>query len=411
MKIDLNSIDKESFNVREKDGRVLINPTKAKHVWTEEELKFRSLLTDLEGNVLSSGFEKFRNAGEDKEVDAAFRLALSRKAVRFTEKMDGSLIILDWIDGKPHLRTRGSFDLGTFEAPVRSLINSKYPNLLPWFSTDIFLGDIARRYRSILFEYVAPTNRIVIRYEEPKLVLIGMANKETLEPLLDRTTLFVMAEQMGVPLVESHELPFDMESLGPVVRGWQDKEGVVAEFVDFNPETFRATPRRLKLKASQYVKLHALKFKLEGNVGKLLFLLGAKSETDAKEKLFDLGVDWEAADFVLKEITDYVLRYIDVETNWILFNTWTGKYVEQAAGNKALRKPFVEFVRHIIAEHEFPESFFGAAMNLVDGKPDQAWQQVAARELLGESPNVVRNWLSNPQVAVNEVLNVPVMED
>jgi hypothetical protein len=409
-KIDLAAIDRTTFNVKERDGRFLITPTKGKHVWTEDELKLRSLLTDAEGNVLSSGFEKFRNYGEDPIDDEAFRLALGRKAVTFTEKMDGSLIIMDWIDGKVHFRTRGSFDLGTFGPPVMALIEEKYPNLIPWFRTDNFLGDIIRREYSLLFEYTAPTNRIVIRYDDAGLTLLGKANKRTLEPVLDHTMLSMVSGFTGVPLVKTHELPFDMDSLGPIVRAWGDKEGVVAQFVATGDGIFNK-PRRVKIKASQYVKLHALKFKLEGNVGKLLFLLGARNTDEARTKLHDLGVDFEAAEFVRDEMNAYIKKLYRVEEQFYCLEETLAGRIEVAAGRKEYRKAFVEFVDWLVEENGWGQSFFGAAMKLYDGKDSEAWIQVAATELMGESPTVVKNWLTNPNVAVADLLNVKVDED
>jgi hypothetical protein len=414
MKIDLSSIDQLTFNVKERGDRILITPTKGKHVWTEEELKYRSLLTDKDGNVLSSGLEKFRNYGECPIDDEAFRLALGRNAVRFTEKMDGSLIILDWIEGAPHFRTRGSFDLGTFGPPVMELIHSKYPKLLPWFSSDQFLGDISRREYSLLFEYTAPTNRIVIKYEEPSLTLIGKMNKHTLVPVLDRTFLRVVSDMTGVPLVEAHVLPLDMAQLGPIVRGWQDKEGVVAEFVATSDGIFN-TPRRVKIKASQYVRLHALKFKLSGNVAKLLFLLGATTSTTAREKLFDLGVDHEAQVFVQDEIDLYVSTYQRLRSQYQHFQqevvaraSWL-KYND--IDPRAAKKSFVEIVRFWIKENDWPDAFFGAAMMLYDGSTTKAWVQAASLILIGESASTVMNWMNNPQVAVNDVLNVPTVDE
>src|SRR5262245_13940787 len=121
-RIDLAGIDREQFSVSERNGRFLITPLKSKHVWAESELHLRSLLVNADGDVLSSGFPKFVNYGENKEHDKTFRLSLGYGTVAFHEKLDGTLIILDFIDGKPHFRTRGSHDLGAFEEPVMRCI-------------------------------------------------------------------------------------------------------------------------------------------------------------------------------------------------------------------------------------------------------------------------------------------------
>jgi hypothetical protein len=405
-RIDLAAIDRESFNVSKRGDRFLITPSKSKHVWLDGELHLRSLLVDENGRVLSSGFPKFRNYGEDEVDDAEFRLALARGAVHFTEKMDGSLIIADVIDGKAHFRTRGNDTLGDFHEPVMALIRERYPMLIPALESQAFWIEDC----SLLFEYTAPDNRIVIRYPEASLTYLAAIDKATLTPFWDLATTNVIVAMTGVPSVRYHLLPTEPGALVAAVNQWWDKEGVVARFV-------RADGSRgmqVKIKASQYVKLHALKFKLEGNVGKLLYLLGAREVPEARHRLYDLGVDYEAQHFIEQEMFEYLYGLRMLEHDW-------GEFTQQLneinrAQNECLpekehRKQFVEMVRREIAEGDWPQEFFGAAMKLYDGAHEEADLLVYSRLLLNEAPQVVRHWRVNPQAAVTDILNVRVSED
>lgn len=419
-RVDLSLIDREQFSVQERGGRYLITPSKSKHAWTEDELHLRSLLVDLEGRVLSSGWNKFFNYGENAQHDEEFRKALSRGAVEFVEKMDGSLIILDFIDGKIHLRTRGNFDLGTFEVPVLHLIANKYPQLIKWYLSDIFSPRTIRDRYSLLFEYVGPENRIVIRYEEPELYLLGAVNKNSLLPVWDRAWMESIAAQMGVPTPAVHLLPTNFDDLAPIVRAWQDKEGVVARFVGTLDGGVTNRPRMLKSKATQYLKLHGIKFRLEGKVAKLAFLLGVTNYENAKQKFEEMGVDFEGQQFLMPELDAYLEKHHEITRQYDYFAKITDLGARNPIGSvtgpvepgsKEHRKTFVQITRAWIDVKGYPESFFNAAMKIYDGKMDEARIAALSQPLMGESPITVKNWLKNPQVALDEMFSVPVQED
>lgn len=408
-RIDLAAINREEFNVTERDGRVLITPRKNKHVWTEEELGLRSVLANLDGDILSTGFQKFRNYGEDKGDDAAFRAALSKPTeegwVRFTEKMDGSLIIVDLIDGEAHLRTRGNFDLGTFHEPVMRLIEEKYGMLLPWFATcaDFYLQDC-----SLLFEYTGPENRIVIPYASSALTFLGAVHKPTMTLHVSGWIPMVIRAATGIAPAPKYDLPTDLNELCEFVKGWTDKEGIVAVFAH------EGRVKLLKFKATQYVKLHAIKFKLSGkNVWKLAFLLGAKTRDEVREKFFAMGIDAEAQAFVQADIDAYCEEYARLIQRWVMFqNFWLLPFsfrVDHDIKNR--RKVFVENVRATLQSDPYAASFFSASMAWLDGKHDEAWLAIVATEIFGESRTTLLNWQKNATLEVNSMLTVPDVED
>ena len=118
LNIDLASIDRHSFKVNTVGGEVMIQPHRTKLRWSDEELPWRSLVTDPSGRVLSAAWPKFFNYGENAAHDADFVRALAAGEVTFVEKLDGTLLVADARRGGPRLRTRGPCER---LAPLQSL--------------------------------------------------------------------------------------------------------------------------------------------------------------------------------------------------------------------------------------------------------------------------------------------------
>src|SRR5688572_24677969 len=123
MRLDVGSIDRTQFKVVEEEGETLIIPLKDKYRWRDDELHLRSLVLDATGTVISAGFPKFFNFGEQPERDRELAAAMARGGVEFPEKLDGSLIVADRVGGVPRLRTRGRRLLGEFGPEVDALID------------------------------------------------------------------------------------------------------------------------------------------------------------------------------------------------------------------------------------------------------------------------------------------------
>lgn len=400
MFIDISEINLDDFYIDLRGDKYLVNPKKSKHVWAENELKYRSLLLSKNGQVLSSGFPKFRNYGEDEAEGESFRAALKKGLVRFYRKEDGTLIVADRINGNPHFRTRGSDVLGLFEEPVMDLINSKYPKLLQFMK-----GGLAEDY-SLLFEYVGPENRIVLKYEEPELVFLGAVNKKCLE--VDhqyRSLIGDLVERFtGIRSAECLRLPGDFNELMKEVRSWQDSEGVVAAWTC----PFKFKPMLLKIKATQYVKLHAMKFRMEGKVAKLCFLLGILKPSDIMEKLEKFGVDYETVEFLKPEFEEYFNAH---ENFTYEFFTFEKKMAAAIRGRD--RKSFVEFVQSWQEKNPIYKDriWFSAAMKMYEGKTSEAYNMALTKLVLNESYTTVRNWIDNPNVEVEGMLSHPIFEE
>lgn len=417
MKIDFAAISADDFALSKRGDLILITPKKSKHGWSEDELHLRSLLCRGDGTVVSAGWPKFFNLGEVARHDAEFVGALDRGSVTFSDKLDGTLVILSTVDKKPHFRTRGNDTLGDFEAPVMAVLAEKYPTFLPFYEKDSFTGDILRRNYSLLFEYTAPTNRIVLRYDEADLTLLGLVSLTTLQPVFDSMLLKVLRVATGVPIAPVVELPTDLKQLTTLVRSWKGKEGVVARYVG-TIDGIDNKPRLLKIKAEEYVKLHSLKFRLEGKVAKLAFLLGIHHPDQVEAGLAELGIDHEAQTFIKPEMDAYLALYADIDRRWhqckrIVSMTAKTEGIGEGfvPGAKEHRKWFVEGVKRFLTGNQYPDAFFRGCMMVYDGKEREADINVYAACVLGESMQTLKLWIQNPNAAVAEMLNVPVTED
>jgi len=101
-------------------------------LWDEITLQTRGLVTDDEGNVVARPFKKFFNLEEGKfEPTEKFEV---------WEKMDGSLLIVFWYEGKWIVATRGSF---TSDQAIKGI------ELLKKYNTDIMF-----RHLTYCFEII-----------------------------------------------------------------------------------------------------------------------------------------------------------------------------------------------------------------------------------------------------------------
>jgi len=398
-KLDLSTVDPKSFALKRSGNFTLITPLRGKEVWQLDELHLRSVMVNDDGYVVSSGFPKFFNYGEQPTHDAAFEAAVLRDEVEFPEKMDGSLIIMDSIrnngDWYVNLRTRGLTNLGSWEPAILKLIREKYPALHDMHA----LGHPLLKTHSFLFEYVAPTNNIVLRYEQPELYFLGTVDKRTLQPDWDTGYHVNLAWQTGTPRPVHHVLPRDHAALLATVRGWGGKEGVVAYFR--SPD---GRPMMIKIKASEYLALHAFRSRLSPRRVEIACLLAnVVDEETAFEKLAPFGFDYEAARFSAPVIADFVVRR---NAQWERLLAFTTKVTALRAVSRDKRE-YVERVRAVDAEGYAEPWWFAVAMKLYDGAILDAWPMVAAEAVLGEAIPTVRKWLKDPIASFREIVEGP----
>ena len=116
MKVDLQAIDLTQFYVNERvlNGELvyLVIPQQIGAKWNKENKVFRSSVWNADGELISAGFPKFTNWGENPEV---FPLPTDLTGATIMEKLDGSLVVVYKYKGQFFLRTRGTTDATTLD--------------------------------------------------------------------------------------------------------------------------------------------------------------------------------------------------------------------------------------------------------------------------------------------------------
>lgn len=297
---------------------VLVNPLPSFHDWTEENKIYRSSIwTKKEGLPVSLGFKKFTNLGEKPDfepIDPAWIHAF------YYEKLDGSCLIVSRPEVMPDqliIRTRGTFsvmDLNNGEEALELL-----HNVIPDKS-------FFRPGYSYLFEWCTPTNQIVVKYDEPKLFLIGIVEHSSYT-YLNQGELDNIALAYNIPRPRRYNfLSTDTKAFNEAYLADNNStEGVVIYFN--NGQILK------KLKTDWYCRFHSFRFNL-GSEKYLLKLLWenklfnfSEDKHTLKQKLFDFvesQFDFEVAYYasvqasnllekweMFRRNVNYITRYID----------------------------------------------------------------------------------------------------
>ena len=283
MKIDLDKVDRTQFMVHEHslNGEIvhLIQPQHIGTKWTQDNKHMRSVVVNYEGEVISAGFPKFTNYGENPEH---FPVPTSLRNCTVMEKLDGSLLIVSRYKGQYILRTRGTVDASVLanghelELFKSTILNKLHDNNDTW------------NY-SVLFEWLSPINKIVLSYgDEPMWKLIGFIN-HTDYSLATQDMLDLMAKKYDLLRPEIYTFT-DISDMLQIVDKWQNREGVC--LYSKNDQAIH------KIKSANYLIKH--RFKSEAtleNTLDLYFSYGKPSYQEFESKLTET-FDYECFEMV-----------------------------------------------------------------------------------------------------------------
>lgn len=291
MKIDL-PIEEGYFNVIPKtfcglDSYLIIPEIDAK--WNKNNLHLRSIVVSKDGDVLSCGFKKFFNSGEKPDC---YPNPEEHNDWNIVEKLDGSLLIADYVNNQFNMRTRGTVshkeqkNSSDFE-----ILTERFPKLLKEFPNFSNL--------SLLFEIVTPNNVIVIRPKDIEFYLLGAINKDTLEMVPQEEFLDVW-RKIGCPPTPKQYVFSNIKGLTQIIehiRKWKGKEGIVL--------TYNKNQNKVKIKSDWYCFIHRVKSELnsENNLIEYYVESGLPDYEDFYKKIeteFDFEIAEQLKELLLK---------------------------------------------------------------------------------------------------------------
>ena len=232
-------------------------------LWDDVTIMCRGLVTDDKGDIIARPFKKFFNIEEGKYTPT--------EKFEVFEKMDGSLGIVFWYEGKWILATRGSF---TSDQAIKGT------EILKRYNTDILF-----RHMTFCFEIIYPENRIVLDYgDDEKLVMLGAFDRWGKDYDISDW------DEWGFDVVKKYDGIKDFKELKAMVK--DDQEGFVVKFTNGD---------RVKIKGVEYLRLH----KIMTNMSTTAVWECLKNGDDIETLLKDVP------DEFYKKIKDYVrdLRY------------------------------------------------------------------------------------------------------
>jgi len=313
--------------------------------WTKDNLFFRSVIVDNEGNILSSGFPKFFNYGEKKDY---YPDPTAYTDWRIDAKIDGSLLIVDYVNGVHSIRTRGTSVYTKHEnAKDFELLWEKYPKIQNFLQTNTSL--------SLLFEIVTPNNIIVVRPKDIDFFLLGAIDKKSLRQLTS-TELISIWREIGEPSTPEQYIInniTNLDELASFIKQWRGKEGIVL--------SYNKGQNKIKIKSDWYCWIHRIKSMLSttNNLIDYYVELGMP-EGDEFYRKIETEYDYELAN----QIKDEIYEIADVGTIVKKIINDMRDFVASIRGFET-RKQQAE---HIFTIYKAP-GYASMVFNLLNGKP------------------------------------------
>jgi RNA ligase len=262
----------------------------------------RGIVFDKSGNLIRRPLHKFDNLNQNEAAHYS-NVDWDSEHVLW-EKMDGSMIAPIPIDGDFRLGTR----MGVTDVAIQAE---------KWLSADhtSFINTSIKIGMTPIFEYIGPDNRIVIRYDEPQLVLLALRYNETGE-YYSPDYLKNVADCYKIPVARSYGSVKEIKSFLEIAQKEEDKEGYVVAF---------ATGERYKIKNELYLNLHKSKDLMQSKRNIVLRVLDNTID-DLKGLLFDSN---DLAEAIRVEKRTWEL--VDSHTDFIQFayNSAREKYVDK----------------------------------------------------------------------------------
>lgn len=234
---ELLSMPLYNISIKRKNGLVLFKYGVGSDFTNEIVRECRGLiLEDKTFRVVACPFFKFGNYGEGYVPEIDWTTA------RVQEKIDGSLIVLSYYNGKWNVSTTGCVDAADADLP-NNLYYHNFKDLFMFAATNPKIGDGILDFTKLnidntyMFELVSPYNHVVINYYSTKIYHIGTRNNITLQEL---------DEDIGITKPRLFEAT-NLDECIKLADKFKGHEGFVVVDRNWN---------RIKVKNPEYVMAH-----------------------------------------------------------------------------------------------------------------------------------------------------------
>ena len=263
--------------------------------WDNITKSCRGLILDKDGNVIAKSFDKFFNLEEHSTEE------IPNEDFEVYEKLDGSLGILFWYQGKWILASKGSF-VSEQALKGKQILNSKYS-----------VEPIPKGYTTLL-EIIYPENRIVCNYADDEVLVVLSMISNASGKELDYDSLLKINEETGLPVVKKYDGIEDYKTLKNLIS--KDREGYVVRF---------RNGFRVKIKGEEYVRLHRILtgfsnvdiweyLKDDKNLDELLDRVPDEFDSWVRNTIKDIKTEYEKLDNEYKWIFKVLMRSPQSET-------------------------------------------------------------------------------------------------
>jgi RNA ligase len=250
--------------------------------WDEVTLMCRGLVTDDMGNIVARPFKKFFNMEEHKHTPTYVFDVFAKE--------DGSLIIAFQYKGSWVIASRGSFTSDQAIAAEKLFYKLEYHEKLdnPEYTH--------------LFEYCSDWNRIVVRYDTERLILLGMVENTTGNELsIDVLRSDFFQKEMGfLDVVKKYDGISDYTTLKGMIGN--NEEGFVIRFSNGD---------KMKIKGEEYLRLHKIMTGVSTTSIWDVLSSGGNMEEVLKE------VPDEFYDKIKEVVQDLVLKFESIQKNYL----------------------------------------------------------------------------------------------
>ncbi len=188
----------------------------------------RGITFDPKGNIHSRPLHKFFNIGECEETqNNIVEPHLNKKSLhRVMDKRDGSMVHPVFVNGNIMLKTKKSFTSDVAKAATEFMRSDDEEQEIESFCHDCLMSGFTP-----IFEFTAPTNRIVLLYEKPELRLLHVRNTVTGEYVKNLKKFCLDVGYYRIQSTDEYNVSsFSSKFLKNSLENDTEKEGYVIQF-------------------------------------------------------------------------------------------------------------------------------------------------------------------------------------